>query len=616
MKRFFAAVMSVVMAALLVTAIAAPAAAGFGGSENADLVYDASTRTLTITVSAKAFNDIADARTVTKEDISALLPQNLVNSYKEHGIMGFLATGEIVDLMSRAEFFQIIPENVFADPSVVTAANIQKDPGLVKSMLTDIVTNATGIKVNGVEVLDTTAGKIDAGKAEEAVLSGLPATEGALASAVAADGIVGDYEIVFDYTDVAKASTDLKVKIGFDVSDSSQKSKLVSYFNKIADEYLKYTIDASGKKISVEQFVPVEFSEVVTEFMNSGSVTNETKLELLKVLNGTVQDAIDFIEARNVNNLVNGLTSTSNQAANDLAGYITDAQAKDAEKVNKAFDAVVELLKMGTEGITADKFADMYDGAGVWSESATFEKTAEDLIDFIAEKTDDTLSKAKLLVTGTVSLQIEDKVTFEDLFRTTFHIGEEAFSVYLPTGYNFSDINTVLAVAESSEIAYKITEIANWGKSTDGGATISEIVTATEGEDIDVYPCFTVKFNDGTSDVKEMLVAAGYIIKAEDIPAVPTKDGYAAGEWYCVEDATKAPLNFQVDQDSNFTVDYTAETTAEETTVEETTAANPNTGVDVDNPETGVPNIVYALGLIALISAAGIAIGLGKKKVN
>ena len=107
MKRFFAAVMSVVMAALLVAAVAAPASAGFGGSQNADLVYDASTKTLTITVSAKAFNDIADSKTVTKEDISALLPQNLVNSYKEHGIMGFLATGEIVDLMSRAEFFQI-----------------------------------------------------------------------------------------------------------------------------------------------------------------------------------------------------------------------------------------------------------------------------------------------------------------------------------------------------------------------------------------------------------------------------------------------------------------------------------------------------------------------------
>ena len=616
MKRFFAAVMSVVMAALLVAAVAAPASAGFGGSQNADLVYDASTKTLTITVSAKAFNDIADAKTVTKEDISALLPQNLVNSYKEHGIMGFLATGEIVDLMSRAEFFQIIPENVFADPSVVTGANIKRDPGLVKSMLTDIVTNATSIKVNGVEILDTAAGKIDAGKAEEAVLSGVPASETALASAVAADGVIGNYDIVFDYTDVAKAETNLKVKIGFDVSDSAQKSKLVSHFNNIAGKYLKYTIDASAKKITAEQFVPVEFSDVVTEFMNSSSVTNETKLQLLKVLNGTVQDAIDFIEARNVNNLVNGLTATGNQAANDLAGYITDAQSKNAEAVNKAFAAVVELFKMATKNITSDKFADMYDGAGVWSGSAQFSETAEDLIDFLASKTDDTLAKAKLLVTGTVSLLVDDKVTFEDLFRTTFHIGEEAFSVYLPSGYDFSNLNTVLAVAESSDIAYKITEIANWGKSTDGGATIAAIVTATEGEDIDVYPCFTVKFNDGTTDVKEMLVAAGYIIKAEDIPAVPTKEGYVAGEWYCVEDPTKAPLNFQVDQDSNFTVDYTVET-VETTTGEETTAPiNPPTGVEVNDPESRIPNIVYALGLIALISVAGVAIGLRKKSVK
>ncbi len=606
--------MSVLMAAFLVIGIAVPASAGFAGSQSFDVDYDAASHTLTVTIAAKAFNDIADKRSVAQSDIDALLPSEIIDAYKANGLLGLFANDAVLGLMSKSELYEIIPEPAFSNAASLSKAAIKADKGLAKSMVTDILVNATGIKCNTVEILDSTNGKILADKAEEAFLRGLPADQSQLAASVAADGTIATFAFEFDYTDVAKVgNTEFTVKVVFDMSDSDQANKLNYYIGRLADVYLKYTIDPADKKIVAEEFVPDEYCALVAEFMDCTTVSNKTKLEILKVLNGNVQAAIDFIEARNADSVVKGLNSVSDQTLNDAAAVITEAQSKDAEKVDKAYDAILDIIKEVADGHTYDRFADMYDGNGVWSTTAEFSKSIEDIIDFLASRSTSTLSKAKALITGTVSLSVDNKVTFEDLFRTTFHVGEEAFSVYLPADYDFSKLNPVLGEAESTDIAFKITEVSNWGKSTDGGATISEIVTKTEAADIDVYPCFTVKFdNGGETPVKEMIVADGYIIQAADIPAVPAKEGYTAGDWYCVEDSTKAPLNFQVNQDSNFTVTYTEVTTAEETTE----PVNPPTGLEVRDAGTSVPNMVYVLALVGVVSVAGVVIGLRKKKVN
>ena len=597
MKKFLALIMATLM---IVGIVSVPAAAGFAGSDDVEIVYTEADHTLTVSVSAAAFNKAYAAKTFTTEDFDALLPDDLVEAYRENGITGLFTCSAVKGIITRDQLFDIIPEDIFADPDSITVSNLKANKSMVKGMIADVYATIESIKVNGIETLTEDASYnyvLDIGAVEEAFLAGLPQTSAALASDPTAV-----YAVTFDFG--PKGATEATVKVTF-AGTENELTTLKSNLQSVAS---RFVYEINGKMIDVAGLVAKEQCAYVAKFIDSASISTETKLEVLLALNGTLGDVLDIITSRSLDELQDIVAKLDNETI-DNANKLIDKYSDQAEK---AYEEVKKYLDKALGDKLDKEFGDSYLGNGVFQGKKDVAYTADEIVDILAGKVS-SAEQVRSYLTGTATLGVTTKFTCEDLFKTTFHIGTDSFDVYMPEGVEFEDIMAILETADTSSVAYKLTEIENWGKSTDEGVTFESVVTATAGADMDVYACATVVFEADNAEVSSKVYPIGYTLVAADIPEIPAKEGFTAGEWYNKDNETVAPLGWTVDGNATFTVKYTAD----ETTPEETTGpVNPPTGIDEVGSTKQNNSLVFALAAAAVVASAGVVVCIRRKKEN
>ncbi len=545
---------------------------GFGGSDMVDIHFDDASKMITVEFSAEEIADILETRSLTKQDLRDMLPNEVIDAYRLNGIVGVIASDAVMDVASLDQILDIFPsailernislekvQNLFGskfatlksymnleevenrlmeagwtEPQIVgvTPAEIYSALGF-RSLLKCFSNMGEAVNIMNmgefqdivmtvvIDVLssanDITVNgdsvfpnwKISPAAFETAILKGLPADDGALMSAIASRTIV-TYELVAEFDDPSVDDLRVGLTIGLYGEDAS-----LAKINEYVPRYLTYSVDPIGSSAVIDATIPSIISNLITKALDSARVSDSLKSKLLNLMNGTVNEAVAMMEALTVDDLKTVLTA----AGRDDIVSLINKKATVAEQVRTKFIAFLQRLPDNTSPI-----ADYYVGNGAFHADLNKGVTAKAILDRALKALGVTQDVSTFIkMDEMVSASLDMTWNFDDLYELEFVTDAgTVFNAYVPAGTEIAKITSL--IPELDSIAW---EFENGDDAT---------IAVMPAEDTSVYynSSYTISFyeEDGTTLVATVSYKYGRAPGASEIPAVPEKFGFDSKAWF------------------------------------------------------------------------------------
>ncbi len=573
--KLFAMILTVLMLVSIIPMAAFAAGESGFGSDAAKVVYEDGTLSFLFSAD-KAAEIIEKNRTLTKADLAAMLPDELLSVYRTQGASALFDFSLYTDVIGLEDVLDLIPATylegagirttlpadivdqfpahvaaaynaggitALLDESIYTdAAEMAAVASLVPAEYFDLPTNGELNRIAAsvlslaetVKINDTTVYGADGVYkfSPKAIVSALSAAvpETIESSDIGAIGVI-TYNVAIESMIDPADNFDFNVEIGFYGDVAKAQQAIDVYADRVTAEYTHAYDDAAGEQTETVLALTQLLTVYIPRFLESDRFSDETKIEALELMNGTVNGFVEKIKSLDAET-VQAKLEALNYSLTDIA-----AEALDNDKVLAAF----ETVKSGADEIPADvlaqNIADIYLGSGEFKITLEFEKLFYDILDRISASAPDFSSKIDSIknqfLNETLNSVYEGTLSLEDVRQVKFYDykGETLyFTVYLPTGTDFALATDLISVLTGK----------TWVKAI--GST--EVVTEVPAEDSCVYEPKTYKVifkADGTE-----VAAVEYPYGADSItePDVPAKEGYTgAWEAYTLNSAEEITVN-------------------------------------------------------------------------
>ncbi|MCQ2435548.1 MAG: InlB B-repeat-containing protein [Clostridia bacterium] len=496
-----------------------------GGKSSAQLIADADMTALISAITARAglmtatdiigvIKAIGVSKVLDVDALAEFIKRDLLNYTTASNLVAAVGFKSIIKAIGVSKLLTYV--NATELKQVFKKVNKSGVKQVASSVLATMLAQPD-IQLNGTSLF-TANYDISINAIKNAVLQSLPNVQTFIDIADAPDNIFFSLILDVDMDDMAyTGDIELGVKLGV-YGTPDEIAELALHAENLSQYVLAwetgYYDDVSGETVDLAAFlnIPEKVTAYVTKALTTNRISDRVKAALLKLINGTLQDAIDRLSAFTVEEIAAIIANYDTP----ITEKVVNVTLKHKEKAESFLNYAIAALNAIPEEYRQASVADFYFMYGMFFIAFTGNTTVDSIITRVTNAFA-SLAPAANIFDGSeeISSTCLAIVVFDDLYKVEF-VTETGviFTTFLPSGTDVSVVTKLIP-----ELAAE-----SWVDSHNQPAT------TTVAKDSKYYN-FDVEYTVTFKDLGGVRYVNYYIDEFVEVPEITEKPGYDA-EWY------------------------------------------------------------------------------------